>query len=55
MNCCRNSQLVVDEDDLKALEGIQKKDIVIIHSSMKMFALKPPRFNELKLFFRDSK
>ena len=46
-NCCRNSRLVVDEDDLKWVKNIRKLPC-IGKSIMDIFLLKPLNFRKAK-------
>ena len=53
-NCCLNSRLVVDENDLKYAEN-KKNDIDIIKQLHEHFRSKTHRFREINSFFRDAK
>ena len=48
-NYCRNSRLVVDEDDLKLVAN-ERKISLILKSSMKICVSKPPRCKKLSHF-----
>ena len=53
-NCCRNSQLVVDEDDLKSVKN-EKQNSVIINQFHKRNGSETPNFGKFRSFFRDAK
>ena len=44
-NCCRNSRLVVDEDDFKSVRI--KNILLLLEQFMKIFVLKPLGFRKL--------
>ena len=53
-NCCRNSRLVVDEDDLKWVTDEQNIQL-FLKQFQENFRSKTNRFQEIKSFFRDAK
>ena len=53
-NCCRNSRLVVDEDDLKCVPN--EKNILLFSKHFdENFRSKTARFQDIESFFRDAK
>ena len=51
-NCCRNSRLVVNKDDLKWVKNVRKLPC-ISKSFIDIFLLKPLSFSKIKSVFRD--
>ena len=53
-NCCRNSRLVVSEDDFKWVAK-EKNVLLLLNQFREYVRSKPPSFKEIKLFFRHAK
>ena len=53
-NCCRNSRLAVDEDDLKWAVN-KTKMVLLLKQFDENFRSKIPRFWEMKSLFTDAK
>ena len=53
-NCCRNSRLAVDKNDLKCVKNVRKLPC-ISKSFIDIFLLKPLSFSTMKSVYRDVK
>ena len=54
-NCCRNSRLVVDEDDLIWFEKLKKNCHVLVSQCHGNFRFKTPGCRKIKSVFRNVK